>query len=377
MFAEEDMSSYSEVLFWKQYMNGGGVSITHGTPAYIFTGGNNGMLKSFVDCFVMKDGLPYYAAGDEYKGDKTIMDVKENRDLRLQMFVLGEKDLLPSSSTEEPALKEFKQPNIISLEAQTSDNTGYRIRKCLTYNNKQIISGQSQSTTGCIIFRGVEAYLNYLEAYYELHGNLQGNCDTYWKALRSRANVDTDYQNTINNTIMEKEKNDWGSYSAGAQVNATLYNIRRERRIELAAEGHRMNDLKRWRALDQVQNVHIQGCNFWEGISQLYTNPQPEDAASTLAKMTLIEYGTTEETANVSSRNDQYAEGKYLLPYRKNKANIGFNGLNWNTAKYLYPISNREFRLTTTVAGSGDFDTSSIYQNPGWTKNDGTLPVGD
>ena len=122
MFAEEDMSSYSEVLFWKQYMNGGGVSITHGTPAYIFTGGNNGMLKSFVDCFVMKDGLPYYAAGDEYKGDKTIMDVKENRDLRLQMFVLGEKDLLPSSSTEEPALKEFKQPNIISLEAQTSDN---------------------------------------------------------------------------------------------------------------------------------------------------------------------------------------------------------------------------------------------------------------
>lgn len=87
MFAEEDMSSYSEVLFWKQYMNGGGVSITHGTPAYIFTGGNNGMLKSFVDCFVMKDGLPYYAAGDEYKGDKTIMDVKENRDLRLQMFV--------------------------------------------------------------------------------------------------------------------------------------------------------------------------------------------------------------------------------------------------------------------------------------------------
>ena len=234
-----------------------------------------------------------------------------------------------------------------------------------------------ESYTGCPIFRAAEAYLNYLEAYYELHGNLQGNCDTYWKALRSRANVDTDYQNTINNTIMEKEKNDWGSYSAGAQVNATLYNIRRERRIELAAEGHRMNDLKRWRALDQVQNVHIQGCNFWEGISQLYTNPQPEDAASTLAKMTLIEYGTTEETANVSSRNDQYAEGKYLLPYRKNKANIGFNGLNWNTAKYLYPISNREFRLTTTVAGSGDFDTSSIYQNPGWTKNDGTLPVGD
>ena len=72
---------------------------------------------------------------------------------------------------------------------------------------------------------------------------------------------------------MEKEKNDWGSYSAGAQVNATLYNIRRERRIELAAEGHRMNDLKRWRALDQVQNVHIQGCNFWEALANYIQIP--------------------------------------------------------------------------------------------------------
>ena len=33
----------------------------------------------------------------------------------------------------------------------------------------------------------------------------------------------------------------------------------------------------------------------------------------------------------------------------KNAANIGFSGLNWNTSKYLYPISNKQFRLTTAV----------------------------
>ena len=77
------------------------------------------------------------------------------------------------------------------------------------------------------------------------------------------------------------------------------------------------------------------------------------------------------------SETDEYAEGKYYLPYRKSASNIGFDGLNWNPAKYLYPISNYEFRMTTEVEGSNDYDTSSIYQNPGWSKEDGTLPEGD
>ena len=382
MFNSVDLSGMNEVLLWRKYSLNSEATSYHFVVSYLQRngGGNVAFTRSMVDSYLMKNGLPIYANNSDFQGDDSYKNLFANRDPRMDQTILKTGDLLSDGPNLIEYIKKdgqgyFYRAPIFEGQVENGNATGYCLRKGL--NTSGSMQTTKESYTGCPIFRAAEAYLNYLEAYYELHGNLQGNCDTYWKALRSRANVDTDYQNTINNTIMEKEKNDWGSYSAGAQVNATLYNIRRERRIELAAEGHRMNDLKRWRALDQVQNVHIQGCNFWEGISQLYTNPQPEDAASTLAKMTLIEYGTTEETANVSSRNDQYAEGKYLLPYRKNKANIGFNGLNWNTAKYLYPISNREFRLTTTVAGSGDFDTSSIYQNPGWTKNDGTLPVGD
>lgn len=382
MFNSVDLSGMNEVLLWRKYSLNSEATSYHFVVSYLQRngGGNVAFTRSMLDSYLMKNGLPIYANNSDFQGDDSYKNLFANRDPRMDQTILKTGDLLSDGPNLIEYIKKdgqgyFYRAPIFEGQVENGNATGYCLRKGL--NTSGSMQTTKESYTGCPIFRAAEAYLNYLEAYYELHGNLQGNCDTYWKALRSRANVDTDYQNTINNTIMEKEKNDWGSYSAGAQVNATLYNIRRERRIELAAEGHRMNDLKRWRALDQVQNVHIQGCNFWEGISQLYTNPQPEDAASTLAKMTLIEYGTTEETANVSSRNDQYAEGKYLLPYRKNKANIGFNGLNWNTAKYLYPISNREFRLTTTVAGSGDFDTSSIYQNPGWTKNDGTLPVGD
>lgn len=355
MFAEEGMSSYSEVLFWKQYMNGGGVSITHGTPAYIFTGGNNGMLKSFVDCFVMKDGLPYYAAGDEYKGDKTIMDVKENRDLRLQMFVLGEKDLLPSSSTEEPALKEFKQPNIISLEAQTSDNTGYRIRKCLTYNNKQIISGQSQSTTGCIIFRGVEAYLNYLEAYYLRNNKVDGKAKSYWDAVRNRAGITGNFQTTIDNTDMNKET-DLAAHPGSYEVDATLYNIRRERRCEFIGEGMRWDDLVRWRAWDGVlTNKFIpEGYNFWEEAYKTYE--LPEDVT--------LKDDPDDATSNISSR-----AFKYIRPFSKVRINNQvYDGYSWAKANYLSPVAINEMRLASP---DNSTDNSVIYQNPYWPEKVG------
>ena len=161
-------------------------------------------------------------------------------------------------------------------------------------------------------------------------------------------------------------------------VYAALSTIRRERRIELVSEGFRFDDLKRWRALDQVQNVHIQGFNFWDSMYLLYTDPTPEDAMTPLDPITLIPYGSgSTEAPNISAQDDEYAEGKYYLPYRKSQSNIGFNGLNWNPAKYLYPIRNYEFRMTTETPGSSDHSTSSIYQNPGWGLQDGTLPEGD
>lgn len=382
MFNSVDLSGMNEVLLWRKYSLNSEATSFHFVVSYLQRngGGNVAFTRSMVDSYLMKNGLPIYAGNSDYQGDESYANLFFNRDPRMDQTIMKTGDLLSDGPNLIEYIKNdgygyFYRAPIFEGQVENSNATGYCLRKGL--NTSGSMQTTKESYTGCPVFRAAEAYLNYLEAYYERYGNLQGNCDTYWKALRSRAGVDTDYQKTIDNTIMEKEKRDWGSYSAGVQVNATLYNIRRERRIELAAEGHRMNDLKRWRALDQVKNVHIQGCNFWDGIYKLYTDPQPEDAATTLGKMTLAEYGTTEETANISARNDQYAEGKYLLPYRKNKANIGFDGLNWNTAKYLYPISNREFRLTTAVSGSGDFDSSSIYQNPGWSKNDGTLPEGD
>ena len=85
----------------------------------------------------------------------------------------------------------------------------------------QIISGSDQSTTGCIIYRGVEAYLNYLEAYYLRNGKVDGKAAQYWTAIRKRGGVDTDYEKTIRNTDMSKEV-DWAKYSGST---LQLYSI--------------------------------------------------------------------------------------------------------------------------------------------------------
>lgn len=380
MFNSVDLSNMGEILLWRQYSTSSEATSFHYVVSYLQRNGagNSGFTRSMVDSYLMSNGLPIYATGSGYAGDDTYGNLFTNRDSRMGQTILKTGDLLSVQPNLVEYIKNsdgygyFYRAPLFEGQTENSNPTGYCLKKGL--NTSGDMQTTKESYTGCPTFRAAEAYLNYLEAYYELNGNLGGKCDTYWKALRKRAGVSTDYAATINNTVMAKEEKDWGSYSKGVQINATLYNIRRERRIELAAEGMRLNDLKRWCALDQVKNVQIQGCNFWTSIKDLYTNPAAEDAKSQLSTITLIPYGSATGTPNISAQDDTYSEGKYILPYRKNKANIGFDGLNWTTALYLYPINNSEFRLTTEVSGSNDYDTSSIYQNPGWTKQDGTLP---
>lgn len=348
MFAAEDMGKYSEVLFWKDYLISGDISIAHSTPAYIVTGGNNGMLKSFVDSYLMENGLPWYAS-NTYKGDVTIMNVKANRDLRLQMFLLGEKDMLPTVYNLPAGLNEFKQPNLVASETQVKDQTGYRIRKCLTYNNAQIQA--ENATTGSLIFRGVEAHLNYLEAYYLKNGNVAGKASEYWKAIRARAGVDTDYTKTITATDLSQEA-DLAKYSGSTLIDATLYNIRRERRCEFIGEGMRWDDLIRWRAMDQmITNKFIpEGYNFWESAYETYD----------LGKDNHLIDNPEDSKANISSK----ALSKYLRPYSIiKKNNPVYDGFTWAKANYLRPVPVREMELLSPDEKVG---TSVLYQNPYW-----------
>lgn len=350
MFSATDMEPIEEVLFWRAYDKG--LGIAHAISSFLSRGGGNmGYTRSMVEAFTMKNGLPIYAPDSGYKGDVTLENMKENRDDRLQLFVAAPSDHLKLSP-----LKTFGAPLILDAAA-TSCPTGYAVRKFLTYDPDQIgVGAGTINTYGCLLFRGVEAYLNYMEACYERNGRLDTKATKYWKAIRHRAGVSEDIDATIAATDLSQES-DWGKYSAGVLIDATLFNIRRERRVELMSESTRMRDLKRWRALDQVKNYQVEGFNLWGGeLEKLYVDSKGVNL--------LIPSGTPGKQPNVSSKE---ASGNYLRTYQIIKDNnLLYDGYTWPEVNYLEPISAINF--VTTARDPNDVETSTIYQNPGWSK---------
>lgn len=369
MFNSVSLNHVPEVLLWRQYDASLTPAVNHFTVGYIQRngGGNTGFTRSMIESFLMQNGLPIYASQSGYKGDVNYEQVFAARDPRLGFNVLKTGDLL----TTDALLTEYKdeanngyfyRPPITENDENKS-TTGYSLKKGLTTDPTQ--GPTLPAYTASVIFRAAEAYLNYIEADYELSGTLDANSDAYWKAIRQRAGLDTEYQTTIQATDLSKEL-DLARYSGTTLVTPTLYNIRRERRVEFAAEAMRFNDLKRWRALDMMQQYVIQGFNLWDENYMMYSTPE-----NGLNPISLNQAGGA--NPNVSAKGD----GNYLLPYRINPNNIAFNGYEWNEHKYLAPIAFDHFRLTTELPGSADYSTSSIYQNPGWMIETNTLPEGD
>lgn len=356
MFSATNMSGYSEVLLWRQYAAG---LVTHNVPVYAQAGNYAvGLSRSMVESFLMDNGLPIYANGSNYQGDDYIADVRKNRDGRLTLFLKepGQKNVLLNAGQGTHATAIEPTPRIYEPGYEQKYTTGYTIRKGLNYDAAQANNGQGY--TGSITFRASEAYLNYIEASYEKNGLIDADATRYWQQLRARAKVNIDFQQTISATVMSRETQDWGAYSANALVSPTLYNIRRERRNELMAEGLRFMDLKRWRAMDQMITTpyHFEGFKLWGPMKSWYTAAQ-------------IIYGATDTKAIVSDP----ALSVYLRPQEIRSNADSYKGARWTMAHYLSPIATQHFNITST---GGNFATSPIYQNPGWSTAGGSIPTG-
>lgn len=361
MFGDEDMSDYSEVLLWRPYSKA--LGLTHGVATAAQHGNYGiGVTRGMVNGFLMANGLPVYAAGSGYQGDETISDVRKGRDSRLHIFLKepGQINVLFESAEGDMAVPIEPFPVILNNNAEKGYSTGYALRKGNNYDQKYL--GNGLCYTGALIFRGTEALLNYIEACYEKNGSLDNIAQSYWTQIRKRSHVDTDYNKTIAATDMAKEAlNDWGAYSAGKLIDPTLYNIRRERRCELMAEGLRYMDLMRWRAMDQMISTpyHIEGFKLWGSMQHWYDN---EDGTSQLV------YGMDNPKANVSDP----AISPYLRPYEKNNNNLAKDGYRWAMAHYLEPYRIQDMDITS---GGGSIENSPIYQNPYWPTEPNMPPL--
>lgn len=356
LFSQPSLANVNEALMWKQYNKD--LGFYHLTGHSMVTGQNTGFTRSFIQTFLMKNGMPIYADNSGYHGDVTLDNVKADRDERLQLFMWGEST--PTYCDPEMTGVEAGKPlpvymeedetdaaHITNTDASTRCITGYQQRKYYTYDAEQARYSEQSTTNACPIMRSAEALLNYMEADYELNGRLDSKSQEYWRTLRTRAGVDTDFQKTIDATDLSKEM-DFGRYSGTKLVDKTLYNIRRERVTELFSEGLRFADLIRWRGFDNMLTTKWvpEGCNFWDNM---YKHYDPEIKCN------------GENDAVVSAKS----LGKYLRPYSKSMqpANELKDGYKWHEAYYLYPIGITDIR---TASADRSLENSNLYQNPYW-----------
>lgn len=348
MFASKDPSSYSEVILYRPYDRG--LNIATDWNHHIYYGYARGFTHQMERSFLMQNGLPVYAQGSGYAGDDYIGDTKLNRDSRWRLFMKAPGEIKTFINTPSPEYFD-KAPMVYSDDVKYSTSTGYLIGK--GYSHDLANQALNMDETAPIIIRASEAYLDYIEAYYERYHKLDANATKYWQALRERAHVSTDFDKTIAATDMDEEaKYDFGAYSHGQLLtDKTLYNIRRERRCELMGEGYRYDDLIRWRALDQLNGFQIEGIKLW--------GPMVEDykAAGLMDKLV---YDKSDKENTVSSPS----KSEYVRPYQVSSKSLYYNGLNFTEAHYLTPIAISHFLISAPDGAT--ISESPIYQNPGW-----------
>lgn len=341
MFNSTDtVSQIDEVILARFYQKG---ILAHSCSALLRSGGGCNLTRAAVNTFLMTNGLPIYAEESGYMSDTVSYYEFQGRDPRLTESVRPAGRLIDTYEVDGEYVNDtiyYYRPYLYNSGREKA-TTGYELCKWLSPIEEQQI--QYDCTTAVPILRAGECYLNYIEAYYERYGELDELAMQYWKALRRRAGISENIEKTIAATELTKE-NDLGIYSHGNVVSPVLYNIRRERRCELIAEGLRLDDLKRWRSLDNMVQYQPEGINLWDVMYKMYSKAQVDESIVSQSHVS-----------------------KYIRPLQVSSTSVAYDGYTFPKPHYLEPIPISEFLLVANTS------TVELHQNPGWpSKVDGT-----
>ena len=244
LFGFDDMSNINEVLLYKTFNSAEGF----GNKAQSFVTYNSeskGITWDLVSSYLGRDGMPYdyLDVAKENKGNNFLTKIAVECDPRLKSTIWIPGDLM---SVDQEAY--FSGPTIDGGALQLCP-TGFQIKK--TANPESPAAGKSwetQSETGLILLRYAEVLLNYAEAKYELDGVV---ADDALNLLRQRVGM-PDFK-------VHSQSSDKNRLEYGYSISDELYEIRRERRVELALEGLRDDDYMRWAACALFKNKRPKG----------------------------------------------------------------------------------------------------------------------
>jgi starch-binding outer membrane protein, SusD/RagB family len=261
---QRSYSGNTEVMFWKNYDNGlgkGESSFTRDRNYRQRTPNERSHTKELADSYLCTDGHPI-SGNSLFKGYDNLGLEMQNRDPRFfQTFgTPGQPWVIKAdgSITNYDALYA-----ILNQGLEQYSPSGYVLRK--GYDNREIYQIPQYEETPGIIYRYGEVLLNFAEAKAELGTITQNDIDKSIKKLRDRVGM----PNLILSEITVDPNWDFPTLSP------IINEVRRERRIELAAEGFRYDDIMRWAAADELI-VGKRPHGFM--ASQLATNPYPVDA---------------------------------------------------------------------------------------------------
>jgi hypothetical protein len=241
LFILRDYSSNGEVMFWKKYNNelGKGEVAFRRQPNYMQQFPyEHSPTKELADSYLCTDGDPI-TVSTLFKGYAKIEDEMQNRDPRYYQTISTPDAVW--RYYEDGTTEYFKMLyDILNTGVQYNSPCGYLLRK--SYNSSVIYHVPQYEETPGIIYRYAEVLLNFAEAKAELGTITQADIDMSIKKLRDRVGMP--------NLILADITADPGW--AFPALSPTINEIRRERRIELATEGLRASDIKRWAAADEL-----------------------------------------------------------------------------------------------------------------------------
>uniref|UniRef100_UPI003216F56F RagB/SusD family nutrient uptake outer membrane protein n=1 Tax=uncultured Draconibacterium sp. TaxID=1573823 RepID=UPI003216F56F len=236
LFGLRDYTGNSEVMFWSKMNVDLGVYV-HRTLDYLSWPRAMGLTKSLADSYLCIDGQPI-GVSSLFQGYTTIADEATNRDPRFYqtIFTPDAPWLIVNGDTTNWV---YIYNKLFTNEDLTAP-TGYQRRK--DYHPNTAYHHMNFEETPSIQFRYAEVLLNFAEAKAELGALTQGDIDRSVKKLRDRVGMPN---MQINNIVTDPN---WEFPDLSPVINE----IRRERKIELALEEFRFDDIARWAAADEL-----------------------------------------------------------------------------------------------------------------------------
>lgn len=333
------LAGNTEMILYRQYEAG---INTHSVMSFdIEQPQDNSMSKSLIESYRTVNGLPIHQDGNaQYEGDKSFDKETANRDPRLALTIY----------TDRLRLENVSMPYAV---------TGYMSHKFI--NEALIGKADGQSSTNVMdapVMRYAEVLLIYAESCAEIASlggaaMTQADMDASINLIRDRKDVQMPHLTvmgdgvSVNGVAINDPAKD-------PDISSLIWEIRNERRVEMAMEGLRYDDLRRWKQLDKADMLNNPIINkgafidkeaIVEEFNASVDDPKKEISLETISNLTL----------------DREGNKGYLKPVKDPEKLRRFE-----TKHYLMPIPTNQIALYKDKSEQLGDPSIVLTQNPGW-----------